>query len=489
MELLDKIKDLWLKALRNNDEDTRIRYFHKLKLNSEYANEIDQLLKEYFSQYSKDYFHKHLILVERCFDYTENKRGTLALYITEIFLELIKEQNYLHAANKSTDEQKQSSMTHEEYLDEKIVLRAFDISTAHHINLFLCFSNIYKFVNYKYLLKETTIERLENFCFSEKALLLGELELQEICNIKELIIPLLIQNQYDSVDLYIKNNIAILENVLELLDELCNFNLHLKNLLKLYELVPKKVIDKFKAKVFANYAQKALKKANKYNLIEKYKNIKLQILLSQVRFLISSKYDKYRKNEMSEEAWMELVLDVVQNEEALRIQLLNELINYRKDIQSASIFINLFGSDIVSKLSINAQRLYDEANKNLNFEKVIPVNNKDTYYNPQIEKIIFVDNLEKFHELLIEFETHKLDYANVVGLDCEWRPCFGFDQDDTRPEQLGVSTLQISNRKTCYIIDMTYFMKSVSNDLIQRFASSILCSNDIIKFGTTLIYL
>ncbi len=190
---------------------------------------------------------------------------------------------------------------------------------------------------------------------------------------------------------------------------------------------------------------------------------------------------------MSDDAWMELLLDIVVNEEALCIQLLIELIQYRRDMQCATVFINLFGVDILTKLPLAVQQSYMEADKDV---KAKEKDKKEDFYQTKLDNIIFVDDEIKFNGLLDEFEKHKSDYANVIGLDCEWRPCFGFEQDDLLSgDQLRVSTLQISNRKTSYIIDMTFFINTLSDEIIDRFANLILFSADIIKLGKSKLFL
>ena len=485
MELLDKLKELWLQALRvdNSDGDNGGTYsFHKVKLNTVRMQEIIKLLHDSFSSHdSNNKVHEHhLILVENCFDYKEKKRCTLSLFLTEKFTD------WLNAKNKKESEKESPAIV---TIGEELVFKAFDVSTAHHLNLFSNFSNVYKFLNHKNLLKEKTLSCLKRLTYSDQALLLGELQLQEIYSVRELIIPLLIQNQYESIDAYVKNDIQVLANVLDVFNKLCDFNFHLKNFSKEYNHVPKKVLDRFKPKFLANYAQKALRKVNKLNLIDNYKNIKMQILLSQIRFLLSNRYDSYCKNEMSDEAWFELIVDIVQNEEALCVQLVNELIQYRKDFQTANYFLNLFNSErIIDMLPSKTQAIYTELEYSYVKKEVktaiAKTERKDCFHQPPVQNIIFVDDEKKFEEFLLEFETCKNDYANVIGIDCEWRPTFGIDQEDsTTSNELCASTLQISNRKNSYIIDMTYFIKTINDAQLQRFANSILYSSDIVKIG------
>ncbi len=74
-----------------------------------------------------------------------------------------------------------------------------------------------------------------------------------------------------------------------------------------YDIKNKK-IDKFKSKNISKYASACLKRVKKYHLINTtYSNIALQIKLSQMRFLVNLKYDKYSADPISFEAWNELI--------------------------------------------------------------------------------------------------------------------------------------------------------------------------------------
>lgn len=71
----------------------------------------------------------------------------------------------------------------------------------------------------------------------------------------------------------------------------------------------RKKVDKFKTKIIAKYASSCLKRVKKSNLIgNKYKNIGIQLKVTQMRFLINLRYDKWGGDPISFEAWIELIL-------------------------------------------------------------------------------------------------------------------------------------------------------------------------------------
>ena len=71
----------------------------------------------------------------------------------------------------------------------------------------------------------------------------------------------------------------------------------------------RKKVDKFKPKIIAKYASGCLKRIKKSNLVAStYKNIAIQLKISQMRYLVNLRYDKWGGDPISLEAWMELVL-------------------------------------------------------------------------------------------------------------------------------------------------------------------------------------
>ena len=73
--------------------------------------------------------------------------------------------------------------------------------------------------------------------------------------------------------------------------------------------MPRKKVDKFKCKIIAKYASGCLKRIKKINLIPtQYKHIAIQLKISQMRFLVNLRYDKWGSDPISFEAWSELIM-------------------------------------------------------------------------------------------------------------------------------------------------------------------------------------
>ena len=88
-----------------------------------------------------------------------------------------------------------------------------------------------------------------------------------------------------------------------------------------------------------------------------YPNILYASRLNQLRYMINLKYGNFNSGmePISEEAWRELLLDLVRDDRMLVIQLISILIDFKKDIKAACFFLQVFGLDFLKgnyKLSL-----------------------------------------------------------------------------------------------------------------------------------------
>lgn len=163
---------------------------------------------------------------------------------------------------------------------------------------------------------------------------------------------------------------------------------------------------------------------------------------------------------------------------------------YQRDLNAVQKFIQKLSlHDILLKLPTSVQKVYEELLNNPVETQFEAIQVKDFYNTDELnlENIIFVDNDEKFELFLCDIEQNKNTSAKIVGLDCEWKPFLGtLDQDPTFSELQGsnrVSTFQIATRNKTYILDMTFYMSSLSNDKIEKFGQIFLLNPEIIKLG------
>ena len=192
----------------------------------------------------------------------------------------------------------------------------------------------------------------------------------------------------------------------------------------------RKKVDKFKPKIFARYASGCLKRCKLYHLMATdYKHIAMQLKTTHMRFLVNLKYDKYGADPISFDAWKELVLDLIGQDENLQNKLLFELISYQKDIETAHSFIHEFGYEkSLNKLPESLKEFYTKnidfiTNKTNKAASAIRSQSaeKDYYYPHHLlneNNIKFVGSPDDFVGMLDFFESTK---PSVIGMDCEWK--------------------------------------------------------------------
>ena len=122
--------------------------------------------------------------------------------------------------------------------------------------------------------------------------------------------------------------------------------------------------NKFKGSKVAKLARKYLKKLKKENLVNTtYKGISFQLKLSQLRYLINMKYEK--KEDISIDAWLELVLDLVGENESLIEQLFNEVIHFNRDAVLGIYLSSKYGHEYIQKLGQSTRDFYYENSLNI----------------------------------------------------------------------------------------------------------------------------
>jgi hypothetical protein len=188
MEELQRIGDLWNKAINVPDASNDIYQFHRMKLVGQHAAELKRLINNLFQQSKRNIFELHLHLVENSVDYKDKKKFSNALFITETFCDWY-----------AACERERKKLKEEHFMDEcstccicksneALNLRAFDVATRYHLNLFSKFYEIYKFNEFNHLVEKSALERLASYHFSEQAMLLGLLQIQDKWDVKKVLI-------------------------------------------------------------------------------------------------------------------------------------------------------------------------------------------------------------------------------------------------------------------------------------------------------------
>jgi len=113
-----------------------------------------------------------------------------------------------------------------------------------------------------------------------------------------------------------------------------------------------------------------------------------------------------------------LLKDLVEDNVKLKVLLINDLIDSKKDIKLAKKFIDMFGSEFFKELDSNVQEIFkrkvhlNETNDNVEITK----NNKyhDKFYACDLDEknIVFIDNEYEFKKMLIYFQTKNI---KIIG--------------------------------------------------------------------------
>lgn len=287
----------------------------------------------------------------------------------------------------------------------------------------------------------------------------------------QLIISSLLQSDYNTIDSYLNSDSDSFANVLNLIDSLCAFNVSLKILNKIKHDNINEILLMLDTKILADYACKLIKDHKRYSLRTHYVNIDWQMKLNQ-----DEQTHINIKHAISISCLTEAIYGYLEGDHRPFFNFILNLAHVENETLNASLLLTVFRvkQDLLNELP---SWILDEYRKNLSKHKHV----KKSYYEPsELENIVFVDSKEKLSFLLNEFRTHKNDHANVIGLDCEWKPILtkGISSNE-------ISIFQIANRKTIYVIDMLNFMKTLKNDDLEEFFELVLFSNDIVKLAVS----
>lgn len=429
--VFEQFKSMWSKSIITSPLDKNVQIFHRAKLNTNLFHDMIDYLKDEFYNSKQNVFLMHLFLVEQCLDssYDSNHMHKVAS-ASLINYAFVEWRNQIKNLNKKKNTEHLTSTCKEDVcncrIDALIITDAYKLVVKKNINMLSSFNKIYNFTDNYHLLQAITTTHIQKLHYSDQAALIGELQVQDKFNIEHIIIPLMLLDKYTSIDEFINKDSKTMLSVIDICDMLCNSETNLKEISLRYPELRSRKLDKFKSKAIAKYASNCLKKNKKLYLIAtKYVNIAFQLKLSQMRFLVNLKYDKMTSDPISLEAWCELLLDLIGNDDKLQYKLLLELIQYQKDVEIAHRFLVLFGYDkLFNKLSESHKEFIDKnlpiiQNENTTYKEV---NKKEKYYYPEDllndANIKFVDIEEYFIEMLNYFETAK---PNAIGLDCEWK--------------------------------------------------------------------
>lgn len=498
--IFERFDQLWRKSLLDpSDKSTISKYFFKARLDAVMYQDMIDFLKDEFYQSTHNVFDTHLYLVDKSLkDKDCPFKYARAAFLNQAFVEFYNQmKNQCKRKTKLDSEISKENKDNSSFKKtDQIILKAFELAAGKNMSMLSSFNKIYNFN--ENLDKLNTDHYLEKINFTDKAIMIGELQLHDNYQLDKIVIPLMLLDKYTAIDDYINKSETVTIQVVDLCDKLCSPDVNLKDIANdTYEHVQRKKIDRFKAKNIAKYASSILKRIKKINLISvRYQNIGVQLKISQMRFLVNLRYDNNNKrgsDPISFDAWIELIMDLIGNDDILKHKLFLELIQYQKDIETAQKFLDLFNYDL-NKLPESLIEFYTKNIEIINNNEVTKKNSLGESESTAIEKlsyypnellneanIKFVDSPETFSEMLSDFENFK---PKVIGLDCEWKPSFDLiDTSNENDKKNRASTLQIATRERVYIIDVKFLIEKLSEKHINKFGDLILFNENLMKLG------
>ncbi|CAF3693565.1 unnamed protein product [Adineta steineri] len=295
---------------------------------------------------------------------------------------------------------------------------------------------------------------------------------------EEILLPLILNTKDHLIHLYIDKNPKLEDYVLDLLNYLyINDGKRLRDI----------VLNEFNMRNYQNINKKALGKlaVRYWNLFgheqsDKYPNLANLQHKRTLNYLINMKYNGINDEKtISDDAWNELVQEIVQENDELSIFLIESLVD-RDD--SIAVRYWLTQLNIPYNALSHWVRKYIQTKQN-DRSTTVPYEQNSTrklpieYYKiPSKDvQIVFIDAMPTYQRLLDRlFKVDNEDQELFIGFDCEWKPMF----DNSPSSQQRISIMQIAFSNEIFLLDMLYFFSTCDNQTIQQRLANRLFDDD-----------
>ncbi|XP_017762785.1 PREDICTED: exonuclease mut-7 homolog isoform X2 [Eufriesea mexicana] len=426
-------------------------------------NVLSKTLVEYFESAPNPYLSTLRILVNISDFKHIKKNSSLAFTVIEEYakwLELRKEM-------------------YKEFLVLDLKLATFRlIIKQNNIELIKMVAITYDFIEHKEKFINIIKQIIQEKKYKEAAHYAIILQLQNyFSNPESLIMPLILQNKLVIVEDFLANCPELQKAIVLYLDNLIgpDSSLHVQlNNIIIKNNIPDVKMFTTNIKPMTKLIARFIKL---YNLPPEFcPNLNKKRCEGALRFLI---HKRYVEHSLSTASWRELVQDTVGDDEALQLAMIRMLIN-DKDANEALYWAKRF--NIPKKnwpWSISYEEELNECegiNEGASTSKMNdweidngPIN----YYELKLSRdsIKVVNNPCSFEEFL----DHGLKDVSIVGIDSEWKPCFG-------TKQIELALIQIATINNVYILDVTT-MGNELTELWTKLGLVLFQNRHILKLG------
>ncbi|CAF2406284.1 unnamed protein product [Rotaria sp. Silwood2] len=293
----------------------------------------------------------------------------------------------------------------------------------------------------------------------------------------EILLPLILDTKDHLIHVYIDNNRQLEEYVLELLNYLYeNGGKRLREILSMdFNIINpnfnKKALGKLAVRYWNAFGNEET---------EKYPNLATLQHRRTLSYLINVKY--YESNDektMSDEAWNELVEEMIQGNASLSEYFI-ELLIEKDDIVAVRYWITQLNRP--EHTLPNWVQRYIRTKQNNRSSTV--TRNQDLTQNASIEyytippedvQIVFIDSMPGYERLLDRlFNVNNPDEDLLLGFDCEWKPIF----NNTSTSKQRLSIIQIAFSNQIFLLDVLNFFHTCDSQTIQQRLANRLFDDD-----------
>ncbi|XP_021932280.1 exonuclease mut-7 homolog isoform X2 [Zootermopsis nevadensis] len=431
---------------------------------------VTRMLHEYFASAPNPYT-ATLHIMFSCEDIHQGKHSSLLYTVMEEFSRW--------TANKETELK--------DLLTVDIKLQAF-ISATQQKNVSFCkmVFSIYRLIDDKELFIEPIRELISRRQYKEACQSATLLELHQHFTVEDFIIQLVFQDKLSVAEEFLLGSPQHQRLLVSFLDDL----LGRRNIKSEGEFIIKRlhIHDAKEDKLHQKPLSKLVARLTKaYNLPpETCPNLNQKRNEGALQFLI---HKRYIENTLGRESWREMVREAVGNNRDLQLELI-ACVNNCGDPHEALYWANTYGIP-KHKQPYNVQRL-QEADSDISQQQgavaLVYSDNQGEqeswdddspqyWYHvfPLSQTSIFVVDTEEGFELFLEY----IKDVPMVGIDSEWKPCFG-----TRRNELAL--IQIASREQVYILDVCNLGSKCAN-LWHELGLILFANENIIKLGFGLI--
>ncbi|XP_023228228.1 exonuclease mut-7 homolog [Centruroides sculpturatus] len=310
---------------------------------------------------------------------------------------------------------------------------------------------------------------IRNNRFPEAAICIMTLNLQDKFELEDVVIPLLLQNNHNLVEDFIKSNRDLQIKLVMYLDNLhCNLSESKKVLNKFSSLkglrrdqLNNKSIDKLLKKLLKNYN------------IPSEDNIDLQKEFIMELICMNDMECAVKWKDITEDCWNDMIKIIIEDNIDLQKEFIMELI-CMNDMECAVKWVTFLNLPI-REFPPSLQKAYEENKNNkltLTFKREDETDSSNyLQLRLNFNKIHMIDTPEEYLKCLNDISENA-----IVGIDAEWKPSLGFQKSR-------VALLQLAVWDNIYLLDMIQLRKCLKPDQWDVLLEKIFCNNELIKLG------